>query len=201
MKLERVDHLLWAGPDLGQLVEDFEEKTGIRASKGGVHPGLGTQNALVGLGGSQYLELLAPDPKQDLSGTWGATIAALTSPVLYTYAVRSYDIEADAAHMPGKADITSMSRTLKEGSVSWRTALFSGHEFGLSLPFLIDWKEAMHPSCGLDVHCKLKKFEVSHPLVEELRQHSEALQVFPDFELGSAGFRAVLETPKGEVVL
>jgi hypothetical protein len=50
--------------NLERALSDFEKATGVHPILGGTHPS-GTQNALVSLGRSTYLELIAPGP--DLS--------------------------------------------------------------------------------------------------------------------------------------
>ncbi len=49
-----LDHLVYATPDLDATVAELERRLGVRAAVGGRHPGLGTRNRLVGLGGRSW---------------------------------------------------------------------------------------------------------------------------------------------------
>src|SRR6516225_5696846 len=62
--LARVDHLVYATPDLNLGIDRIEKLTGVRATPGGQHPGRGTRNALPALGPSSDLGILGPDPEQ-----------------------------------------------------------------------------------------------------------------------------------------
>src|SRR5499426_4815344 len=92
--LARVDHLVYAAPDLNRGVEEIEKLLGVRATPGGQHPGRGTRNALIALGPTSYIEIIGPDPEQpkpDLPRQFG--IDTLTEGRLVTWAAKSDDLE------------------------------------------------------------------------------------------------------------
>jgi catechol 2,3-dioxygenase-like lactoylglutathione lyase family enzyme len=72
----RIDHVLWATPDLDAAAAFFAREHGLEAVGGGRHVGQGTHNRIIPLGGG-YLELIAvADREEAATSPFGAAIAA-----------------------------------------------------------------------------------------------------------------------------
>ncbi|GAA4549585.1 VOC family protein [Amycolatopsis samaneae] len=144
-----LDHLVFAGPDLGAAVAHVAELTGVEPVPGGSHVGLGTANHLADLGAGAYLEVIGPDPAQpEPSAPRPFGIDDLREPALVTWAVRTPDIDVAVAGVraagydPG--DAHDMSRDAQGELLSWRLTTPGGLD-GLA-PFLIDWGSTPHPT-------------------------------------------------------
>jgi len=174
--LRRVDHLVYAAPDLQDGVDRVEALLGIRATPGGQHPGEGTRNALVALGPTSYLEIIARDPDQGepaLSRKFG--IDTLRSPHLVTWAAKGSDLESmvAAARVRGVmlGDVIPGSRRTPSGVLlSWhitsqRTVIADG-----IVPFFIDWGKTPHPAATAAKGATLIALRAEHPDPEGTRK-------------------------------
>ncbi|MDY7099669.1 MAG: VOC family protein [Actinomycetota bacterium] len=164
-----IDHLVYAAPDLDRGVGAIAELLGVTARPGGSHDGLGTRNALAGLGGRCYLEIIAPDPGQPAPLTprpFG--IDELTAPRLVTFALRCHDVgarleEARRAGYDG-GEVVHMSRSRPDGvMLSWKLSNRLEAAHGGLVPFLIDWGDTPHPSETLDHDVELVEVTLEHP--------------------------------------
>ena len=59
--MRQIDHIVYTVPNLEKAMDWFTEISGIQPAFGGYHTTQGTKNAVVNLGNSCYLELLAAD--------------------------------------------------------------------------------------------------------------------------------------------
>lgn len=207
-----LDHVVIAGPHLGDLVDWFAARTGVVATPGGVHP-TGTANALVaftvdGRRGPHYLELIGPDPAAaEAPATFG--IDQLTAPVVRTYSVHPSGIDevvaraAAAGHDPGA--VVGLSRRTPEGALlKWR--LTKGHESRRDLPFLIDWGSTAHPGLGDLPAVELVSFERVEPDPAAARAALDAFGLpagaLADVVPGdAAAFRLTVRTAVGDEVV
>ena len=202
----RLDHLIYTGPDLDAAIAHFEKLAGLTPGRGGVHPGLGTRNALLSLGDDHYFELLCPDPDQELEGTHGGLFAKLPAPTLWAYMLKGADFDRILAVL-GKAgieaDVIDASRTTPTGDIlTWRLLLPKDNPFGDFVPKFIDWMDSPHPSQAATPGCSLISFEIGHPdaagLGSLLRDLEADIRVFgADRPL----FLARLQTPNGEILV
>ena len=203
--MSELDHILWGVPDLEKGVEDFRRRTGVRARPGGAHPGMGTRNALAGLG-DVYLEIIAPDPEQPVGVGLGAELAALAGPRIQTFAVRTRDLGRRVkalAPLGIETRVVEMSRDRPDGRrLRWRIGLLLGHELGRLVPFLIEWGDSPHPAAELPAEATLVEVELQHPRAQQLARLADALELeLPVRASDAERLRAALETPRGRVEL
>ncbi len=196
----RIDHLVYATPDLDSTVATIAESWGVTPAPGGRHDGFGTRNALLGLGGGAYLELIGPDPGQpDPAGPRPFGVDEVTVPRLVTWAIRVPDIELWVrwARQRGvdPGDATAMQRTTPDGSVlKWKLTAPLPTEDGV-LPFLIEWP-GNTPAASAPGGVTLMNFSLTHndPAIgTRLAEHAIAIRV----ESGAPGLAATLLTPNG----
>jgi hypothetical protein len=167
-----LDHILLGCNDVERGIAFVEERTGVRAAFGGVHPGRGTQNALLSLGTRRYLEVIAPDPQQ-ASVEQYSVITKLNEPRLIGWAAHRDDLDPFAARLRGEGiefeGPQPGSRQRPDGKVlRWRALRLKDDHGGL-LPFFIEWsKDSVHPSKDAPEGGSLARFGGCSTEAEEL---------------------------------
>ena len=206
----QVDHLVYAVPELNAGIAEVERLLGVRAAMGGKHTGRGTHNALLALGRTSYLEIIAPDPEQPGPATprpFG--LDTPREPHLVTWAMMVGDIErrAEASRGAGydPGAVMGMSRALPDGGeLRWRlTARPDALVEPVRLvPFLIQWEPGAHPAQTSPGGCTLMSLEGEHPHPAEVEAMLDALGVaMPVTEAGRQALIATIECPRGTVIL
>jgi hypothetical protein len=217
---QHLDHVIWACNDLAAGSARFEALTGVRPRYGGVHASGLTHNALVGLGGRCYLEILAPTgPPAEAGGSgfadddWCRFARASATPRLFTYCMRSVLPLAEVATMAesmgcsGSA-VAGNGRTTPEGvRLRWQWVGPRLQKFDRAFPFFIDWLDSPHPAESFAAALPragitLTRFAVGHPDATDLRRIlggvTTPIEVYDASELE---FALELATPRGAVTL
>jgi hypothetical protein len=206
-----LDHVLLGCADLDGGIDFVEQRTGVRAAFGGVHPGRGTRNALLSLGERRYLEVIAPDPKQDrvepLAQKQVAHLKQLASPSLIGWAAHPRDLEEFSAHLR-QAGISfegprAGSRQRPDGKLlQWKTLNLKDDKDGL-LPFFIEWSaESLHPSADAPKGCRLTHFAATTPNADELTKITQQIHLDLPISPGDKpSLHATIIGPKGELPL
>ncbi|HUF54216.1 MAG TPA: VOC family protein [Dehalococcoidia bacterium] len=206
--LPRIDHLVYAAPDLQSGIDTLEEQLGVRAAFGGRHVGFGTHNALLSLGEGTYLEIIAPDPDQPRPPQPRPfNIDALREPRLATwaFAVNGIAEQAASARSGGydAGQVVPMTRALPDGGeLCWKlTRRREAAGDGL-VPFLIEWETETHPSATAPDGCILRDLSAEHPHPDEVTRLLSALGIALAITVaGRPALIATIEGPAGTVVL
>lgn len=167
--LARLDHLVYATPDLAEGIARIEALLGVPAHPGGTHPEWGTRNAIVPLGDESYLEIIGPDPDRAgaaLPSIFG--IAELKEPRLVTWAVKGDLLVAVVERASGAGialgEVRGGTRIRPDGTrIDWELTDPYADRAGGTLPFFIDWGGSPHPAEAGPSGAQLLELRVEHP--------------------------------------
>ena len=202
-----IDHLVYTSPTLNEGMDRIEQLLGVRPVIGGRHLKWGTHNALLSLGDSTYLEVVAPDPElhRPERGRWLEGLFQ-RGPRLATWVLRSENI--DALHAKALesgvplGQIEAGRREKPDGSVlSWRLTDPYAMPFDGAVPFLISWGDTPHPAGSLPGAGSLRNLSIAHPDPMSVRSQLEPLGV--DIEVKkSSQFEIVaeIESVEGRII-
>jgi hypothetical protein len=204
----QLDHLVYAAPSLEEGCDYLETLLGVRPLPGGRHPGLGTHNALLGLGPGVYFEVIAPDPSQrDLAREPWMGSGRVTAPHLIRWAAKTDDLpgllrRAAAAGIE-LGTVGGGSRKRPDGSLlSWQLTDPDVDPSGGILPFFIDWGDSPHPADSLPSVGRCRSLRAEHPDAANRRQEIAVLGLELAVSFGERSrLIAELELTDGRVVI
>ena len=144
----RLDHVVYAVPDLDEAAVRFREAFGLDSTEGGRHERWGTANRIVPLG-DRYVELVAAVDETAAARTGfgrGVLERAAGGGGWFTIAAVADDLDAVAARLG--LEIGSGSRTRPDGEIlRWRSAGLDDPRREPWMPFFLAWDvpDEMHP--------------------------------------------------------
>jgi tetrahydromethanopterin S-methyltransferase subunit B len=205
--LSKVDHLIYATPDLDTTVAEMEKLLGVRAAPGGRQPGRGTRNALISLGANSYLEIVGPDPKQPRPTHPPWWLQDLKKPRIVAWAAKGTDLESLRAKAVDNGvplgEVISGNRQRPDGVIlTWRMTSPRNPVADGVVPFFIDWGESEHPSRTSPHGVQLVALRAVHPDDRRVQDMLRRLNVdLPVTHGSSPRIIASLEGPLGRVEL
>jgi len=204
--VRKLDHIIYATPDLQFGIDTLEGVLGVRATPGGQHPGHGTRNAFIRLGDRTFLEILGPDPDQPaLDRPRWLGIDSLRAPRLNGWAAAESNLDALVRKAAaGGVKLGAIHKGRRENpdgaALSWRfTDPYVVLADGL-VPFFIDWRDSPHPSqCGAE-GVTLISLRGEHPDPAPVQRILSLLELDLPMQLGpEAALIAELACPRGRV--
>lgn len=205
----RLDHVVYAVPDLDEAAVRFRERFGLDSTEGGRHERWGTANRIVPLG-DQYLELVAAVDTPVAAETGfgrGVLERAAGGGGWLTIAAVADDLDAVASRLGIEVD--SGSRTRPDGeSVRWRMAGLDDPRREPWMPFFLAWDapDELHPGrarAGHGIRAEGIAWVETAGDAERLREWlgGEELPMIQVIE-GEPGLRRVgVATPDREIVI
>jgi hypothetical protein len=178
----QMDHLMVAIRSLPEGIAEFERLTGVKAVVGGKHPGRGTENALVSLGGGPYLEIIAPQADAPQLFADYEPMRTLDRLTVFTWAVGVSDAAGAAAALKAAGlsvtPVAPGARVTPAGErLEWSTFALADRSIPIA-PFFIQWSPGTkHPSTTSPGGCALSSLKLQDPAIARLSAGLKALGV------------------------
>ncbi len=203
-----IDHLVYTVSNLEAGMYEIDRLLGVRPEPGGQHPDFGTHNAILSLGPTTYLEVIAPDPSlkspkqgllfQDYYGQ---------EPRLTRWVIRTEKIEtlvekakAGGLHL---GEVQSGSREKPDGTMlSWKLTNPWIMPLDGVIPFLISWGDTPHPASSAPQVAELVDFRIEHQSPTKVKEALDLIGVKVSVSKDDkVRLLATIKTAVGEVKL
>ena len=203
--MRQIDHIVYTVPNLAVAMDWFEEISGIRPAFGGYHTTQGTKNAVINLGNSRYLELLAADDNnKDIPPPRWMGVDFLEKAQMTRWSLKSTDLPKDSvilqAYQQEMGRIEGGQRKTTSGSLlTWEMIMPLAAPEVEVLPFMTDWQHsAVHPTAAMPEQCELISMAFTHPTPDLLQPTLVKLGLNLDLVQGATiGIKAKIKCPNG----
>jgi len=177
--IARFDHLVIGVRSLAEGTAHFTRMVGVAPAPGGTHPGRGTENALVSLGQSEYLEIIAPQAEARLSDS-DAKLRQLDRLTVVGLAVAVDHADETRERLKAAGFATTIpqrgSRVTPSGErLEWEVFKLSDAKIS-GAPFFIEWSgQTKHPSLTAPAGCTRERFQIQTPASDRLSKVFKAI--------------------------
>jgi hypothetical protein len=194
-----LDHIAVAAASLAEGVAHVEAALGLALGPGGEHAYMSTHNRLLGLGPSDYLEVIAIDPGAPpvRPPRWFRLDEFTGPPRLTNWICRVPDLETALAAAP---DGAGRAVDLARGDFRWRMGVPADGRlpFDDCFPALIEWRGPKPQDRLAEAGCRLTRLEIAHPQADALRGLVSLVDPRVQFTTGPGALRATIATPHGQ---
>ncbi len=204
----RLDHLVYAVPDLDEGISFIKDLLGIEVYPGGQHPRFGTHNAIVRIGNHTYLEIISSDPSNPKEFPLWMGISNVTSPGRLTRWAISHPLNESVmkglkSYNEALAHISIGEREKPDGStLVWKLTPPISHPMIESCPFFINWPEGIHPTTSLPMQCELTEIKVFSRRSKKINGFLNNLRMEFQLKQGDEDkIEAIFNSPKGMIRL
>ncbi|NRB53376.1 MAG: VOC family protein [Saprospiraceae bacterium] len=205
----KIDHIVYAVPDLDQAIHDFQLKTGITPVFGGYHKNQGTKNALVNIGDGVYLELITIDhDNAAISSPRWMGVDLITEAQVTRWSLKSDQLEPDSDALKAFDEqmgvIEGGQRKTANGDLlSWMMILPLAEPAVEIAPFVTSWgADSIHPTQNLPEVYPLLDILFYHPDPDSLSTLWRQLGLsYPIHPAAVAQIKIILDCPNGRIEL
>jgi len=203
--MRQIDHLVYTVPDLEAAMDWFEKLSGIRPTFGGYHTTQGTKNAVINLGNSRYLELLAADEENKaIQPPRWMGVDFLEKAQMTRWSLKSNDLPTDSTilkeYQQEMGTIQGGQRKTTSGNLlTWEMIMPLAAPQIEVMPFMTDWQHsAVHPTDAMGEQCELISMAFTHPNPNLLQPTLAKLGLDIALTQGSnIGIKVKIKCPKG----
>lgn len=194
-----LDHIAVAATSLAEGVAHVEAALGVALGSAiGLHAHMSTHNRLLGLGPTDYLEVIAIDPgaPKPAHPRWFRLDQTTGPPRLTNWIARVDNLAAALALAPSGS---GHSVDLARGDFRWRMAVPGDGQlpFDDCFPGLIEWQGPKPSDRLADAGCRLTRLEIAHPEAALLAKLLPVTDPRLVFVTGASALRATFSTPHG----